>query len=476
MAEPVADTSGEQVYASEQEVREEFRRLGLGYLYEPTEHQVTLRLDYVERHKSELSGMLIVNSRMPGTPQHLHQAHFNISHSEPRRRLASALSEQTQGPGGSIVPWRDVLEAFCTAVLRAEDRGEPFIKVGRMPLVKPSADRIDRLIAEGKPNLLYGPGGAGKGYIAAMMCLCIKLGIPFLGMRVTPGNPLYLDWEDDPAILDWRIKLLAAGLGVDPPEIDYRTMKGPLRNQINAIAAKTDADSNDVIVVDSVEMAIGATSEASSYEFLAKSLFEALNQIRGVTSILVDHISDAARQNKKGVNKAYGSIMKGNWCRKAWEVKNFQKEGDPINHVGLYQYKANHSGKIKPVGIAMDFQREETDGLVLFRREDIADVPILSEALRVEDRIAALLREGAMPTTEIAELLSLDQDVVRATINRLIRANKTFVRLPNGNIGLLAENERGPVPIRPGVLPYKEDDEPPAKSSAKEDEEVEPPF
>ena len=63
-------------------------------------------------------------------------------------------------------------------------------------------------------TMLTGPGGVGKSLFEQMLCTCIALGVPFLGLETMQMNTLYVTCEDDPEELWRRQAAICAWLGV----------------------------------------------------------------------------------------------------------------------------------------------------------------------------------------------------------------------------------------------------------------------
>lgn len=409
-----------------------FRRDGLGWVYEPPGTQVRLHVDYLRPHQDELSGEVTIQASMPGVASHLHQARLNLTSTTARATLIKHLLGLTDK-----VAWSKLVEQFCVAVIRQDREGEPFEFAGRRPARMRPPDLVERLLPAGKPTQLYGPGGVGKGIIATAICVCIETGYSFAGLSVAKGRALYLDWEDDVDEFDGRIKMVARGLGIEPPEIAYRAMRSTLRSQLHRIASYVQEHGITLVVVDSVELASGTAGDRGNYEELAKSFFLALRQIGQVTVLMIDHVSDAARQNKGEVNKAYGSVFKGNWVRNAWEVKKDQEAGALKSAIGLYHYKTNSGPLYRPIGMLLDFS---APGSVAISREDVSESDTLSKALPKHEQVARLLRFGPLSQHDICQQVDgLTEAYLRSD---LARRKDRFQRLPNGLWALAAFEPR----------------------------------
>lgn len=401
-----------------------FRREGLGYVYEPAGKGVRLSVDFIARHRDELTGEIMVATMLPGMARHLHQARFNLSSTTSRATLARHLLTKT--PDGTL-PWEDLLEAFCAAVLRAERRTSPIVRVGRLDFGPEPPDTVERLLPSGMATQLFAPGKTGKGWIAWGMAVAVETGWPFAGLTTQRGHVLYLDWEDNAKRANQRVQMVARGMGLpEVPELAVKSMNGPLRHSVNDLARDIDADGFTMLIIDSAQKAIGAGGEYQSYESGAAQMFEALRLLGDdLTILLIDHVNKTDARGGRERAQAYGSVMKTNWVRNVWEVRKDQDEGARISQLGLYHVDSNHSELYKPFGLLLDFQ---TPGEVHIRQDDMATSDKLSATLSVADRCARALRFGPLALKEIAERVEASQDTCRVTMGR---DKGRFLEMPN---------------------------------------------
>jgi hypothetical protein len=55
---------------------------------------------------------------------------------------------------------------------------------------------IDKIIPEHAYSLIYGPSKAGKSTVSRQMCVCVAMGISFLGMNTKQGKVVYIAYEE----------------------------------------------------------------------------------------------------------------------------------------------------------------------------------------------------------------------------------------------------------------------------------------
>lgn len=406
-----------------------FRKEGLGYVYEPVGKGVRISVDFLSRHRDEMSGEITVSSTLPGMAKHLHQARFNLSSTTSRGTLARALGNRTTGQ--HEIKWDELLESFCATVLRAERKSNPIVRVGRLDFGADPPDTIEKILPAGMATQLFAPGKTGKGWIAWGMAVAVQTGTSFAGFRAQQGNVLYLDWEDNPKIANQRVQMVARGMGLDEvPEIDVMSMHVPLRIVVNELARVIDEQGYTMLIIDSAQKAIGST-DFQSAETGAALMFEALRMLGDqLTVLLIDHTTKSDARNDDARSFAYGSVMKTNWVRNVWELKKDQEEGSRISQLGLYHANSNHSEKHKPIGLLLDFQ---TPGEVHIRQDSMMSSDKLSAPLSLADRCARALRFGPKTLKEVATSADATQDSCRITMGR---DKARFIRVDDGRYEL----------------------------------------
>jgi hypothetical protein len=420
------------------DVTKPFRRDGLGFRYAPVDaaghtYGVTLKVDYIHRRSDEMTGEVLVEADLPGIPAHVHQARLNLTSTVSRETLVKHLHLKTK----DRVPWRELIELFCAAVLRAEREGEPFLRVGQMPYAADPPDLVNLLVPDQMITLLYAAGGVGKGWIATAASVAVENGLSLAGLPAMQRETLYLDWEDTPARLNQRVQMVTTGLRLeDFKPLHYRACRGSLPRQINQVARYVTEHNIGFLVVDSVELACGASAEHRSYEDKAQEFFEALRYLGPIAVLCIDHISAEASQNTGGANKAFGSFLKMAWVRCAWEARKDQMTGASTTLLGLYNTKTNHRSQVMPLGFALDFTERQQ---VTITRADVRDSDELVKPMPTAERIAAALWHRTKTVKEIAEESGLKEEVVRTTLNR--GKGKRFETDPVGRWGLISNSQ-----------------------------------
>lgn len=348
-------------------------RSGMGYDWDIPAHGVWLHLDYITPRGKELSGEFEIHYNGKFLLQGVH----SLNSTESRDRLTQALSKRTNG----VVPWDKLISLFCAAVMRNERQGGTTQHTMDTPTA-PISYLIDRIVQEHKPNLLYGPGGSGKGFLAIATCISVAISRGFGPFTVKPAIPFYFDWEDDFDTFNARVKCIAAGLGIPVPHIPYRRMHGKLADRINEVARAMAEENATYGVIDSVSACAGSPGSGESWDHIAHRMFDALDRIvdpsgQPMTWLLVGHVTgDSAYRPGDIAGKIFGSVQQMNRARCAWEMRSQQEDGSDTVSATLYHGKWNHTGKKAPIGLSFYFEDETVrieSGTAIRPRNNVSD-------------------------------------------------------------------------------------------------------
>lgn len=422
-----------------------FRRHGLGYVYEPAKTPYRFTVDYLSRSGDELRATVFTDRKgEDGLWKRVHRGKMLLEGSNSKRDYSKQCQEIHDDEASGKF-WRLLVEDVCCRVLDAEEQGEPFVMVGKGPRVTPPQAIIEPVVKAGVDTILFGPPGTGKGYLVIYFAVLGTLGLSLAGLKVKKSNWLYLDWEDSEAEMAQRIQEVCAGLKVDPIEIHRRNMKGKsLHGQVHQIARYVNEQHIDVVIVDSVEKAIGSAGEGQSYEDKAKRLFEATDHLRPCAVLFIDHESwQQKSSDNKAVGKAFGSYMKMAWVRAAWQARKEQAFGAKVSSVALYHAKSNRGAQLEPLLFELDFKDE---GAVKIRRGDIQTTEELAKVLPLADRIDHCLSEGSKAVQVIATEIGESEASVRTILNR--HKDRRFVKLDDGRWGKMLRSDPGRPPLR----------------------------
>jgi AAA domain len=375
---------------------------------------VALEIDRLRRDHNELLGELSVRCELPGARAvngNLSIADFNLSSARARIDRAKFLAGRA---AVKEIDWTSLVEEFCQRVLVADRAGQPAVDLRTLP--RPSADD-DMVAVEGlalprrHPGILFGDGGAGKSYLALYLA----------GRIAEKGVPVALfDWElagDDHR--DRLERLFPDGM----PRILYARCERPLVYEADRLRRIVRDGGIGYSVFDSVAFACDGPPEAAE---VAGRYFRAVRQIGG-GSLHVAHVS----KGENGDQKPFGSAFWHNGARCTWFVKQDEgSAGSDVLQIGLFNRKSNLGRLRPPLGFSITFAEETTT----FRRTDVGASSDLATKLTMRQRMAYLLRGGAMTIEALAEEIEAKPETIKRTAYR----NKgLFIVMEGGRVGLL---------------------------------------
>jgi hypothetical protein len=393
---------------------EEFRREGLGWVYEPKDTRVVFRARHLKRSSGELWAEVEVRSNYPVGHAHLVRARYNLSIDSARVKLAAYC--QKQHTALDEVDWARLVELFAVRVLDAQHRGEGVVKLGNLDEPEWQPDLIEKLIQAGQITSLYGPQGDGKGWLAVLVAVCVTAGLSYCGLRVRQAKVLYLDWEADRWTFQRRVKAICAGLGIETVDIDWYKPRGPIGQEVDYIAEYVQREGIGLVIWDSIGQAGGSpTEQGGSYEGVAMTLFEAATVMgEAVSHLWVDHLN-AEGIKEKIAGKAHGAIRKMAQARVAWEVRKVQEEESDSYSVGLFHTKHNNTRKYAPLGFRLTFESDQYGRArtVTFGREDVRTTDNIERlGLPAQFEAAITRARCAIPTSRLATELGIEKNHV----------------------------------------------------------------
>ena len=334
------------------------------------------------------------------------------------------------------VPWADLIDDVCDRAMNNQrTRLAPKIVGLQEPKRERPAYQVWPLLPSRQPTIIYGQGGIGKSWLALYLYALVDHGLTKNGLNADVGNSLYVDWETDRDTLEARAWAVKRG----EPEIDdgwglrYQSAQGPLVDWIDTLAGYVEAEKFDLVVIDSVGLALGGDANGAQ---TVLAFFGALRQLEA-TTLLVDHMTKGPDSQERG---AFGSVYKRNSARSVWEMR---QAADGELNMGLYHRKANDSRPAPPLGLSLNIIEDDdyTIQSASFNRCDVTDDPELAKGISAPLRILAALRHGAMDLDGICEdLQDIPQATIKPALSRMVKSGK-LTRPDRGMYGLVSSEK-----------------------------------
>jgi len=406
------------------------RKVGLGYVYH--HGRALFKIDRLRESRGELSGELTVTVE----GEHLARGRVNLSSISARASLAKLLDARDQEASAARDPddrrppikWAAALEAFDVGVLQAERKGAPFQLVGRQPRQEAPPRMLGDMCVENEVTLIYAAMGTGKSTLGGAIAVSLQTGKEIIpGWKPAKTGPvLIVDGEWSFGSWNNKVAEIAAGFGIEPPEIHYRRLSGPMADTVEEIAAFV-ADKGIIFILgDSVEALCGASNSAEGFQARVDRLFQAIRQV-GCTWLLLDHVSGDDMKSSGAVSKPINSVMKMAWARQIFELKREKEPADGRAEILLICTKVNDTAKLPPQGLAMIYGEHS----IRFERTTVTAPELVDLGATHADRIERLLKEGPQEVGSIATELDVKGEVVRAVLNRGSKAGR-FIKLSSG--------------------------------------------
>jgi hypothetical protein len=354
----------------------------------------------------------VISSRIAGH-QVLIIDDVNLKSSRSRNELVSQLTKFDNG-----LDWLSFLQCACITAIMRHREGEPCLLLSEGAIVRPAHFRLNPLVYEKQPSVIYAPGGSGKSYFVMLCGLLVAKGGYFDVNRANgevvhsrlcavPGNVLYLDWESEWDLLASRRKKLTSGHPeLQQADLHYLRMHRSLADDVRKVHQHVKRYNVDLLIVDSLAPACGG--EAISAE-TAIRYHSALRSLE-VSSLAVAHVAKDQNGEAKSI---YGSVFFLNLARSVWQLQGQQDQGSNIKRITLSHTKVNE-GPLQPtLGFSLTFDHD-TVSVAPLDPDGIADVNLDRTAVQ---RIQQAMKEGCRTVASISKQTGLADDTVRARLN-----------------------------------------------------------
>lgn len=340
-----------------------------------------------------------------------------------RLNLASSRSREgvvkTLAQAQKAIPWPAMIDRASRLTALQVRQGSPTFLLKARPASRPRF-LLEPLLPLGETSLLFGDGGAGKGFAALAVALAIMAGVDLPGgLRASARGPiLYLDWESVPEEIEDRLYLLSRGLSCSINGLHYRRMSRGLAEEAPALRAEVSRLGIGLVIVDSLAPAAGPEPEGAD---AANRTMNALRSLGIVTRLVIAHMTHVSAQQRAGAARPFGSVFYWNLARSVWDLRRSEEEAGDDLVVGLYHRKVNRGRLHPPIGLRFAFGPDA----ITLHRADLGEAPDLLARASLPQRIRAVLAGGRITTEAVIEALDAPEDTVRRTLRRL--AGKGYV-------------------------------------------------
>ncbi len=339
-------------------------------------------------------------------------ASLNLSSSTARESRARKLTREVGG-----FPWPALLNTACRLVERKHREGEPAVAL--LPRPRTAAKYLfSPLLALGHPTVIHADGDSGKTTLAYAVALACYYGLPLPGFGPAPNGvrSLLLDYEGDEATAAATVDALARGFGeAGEGAIVYRRMTRPLAEDLPALRAIVAEHRIGLVVVDSLQPAVGGADGRHDPSEPYVRLFSALRSLgAGVTSLVLAHHSHQGDAQREAM--PYGSRFIHNLCRVRFEIRadHTVDVGPPSLLAGLYHRKANYDVRRPPFAVRFVFDGDTTR----VEAAQLRDSDTLMARAPMRQRVTEELQLGDLTATELAARLGDEPDSVRRWLER----------------------------------------------------------
>lgn len=390
-----------------------------GRRYEWPAHGFRVTASEVRRTALGLYAELTVEVVRGDVVGHVYWERLNLSRGDDKQKTVKALSAFCAERGHTDVPWERMLEVVREDVRRSAQAGQPFVRLAGVK-AGPQEWLIDRVVPAGDPTIVYAAGGAGKSTLVAALATVVATGRRLGPFRLVgaPRPVLVCDWETTEAEWARRLAAIARAVGREPPEaIHYRPESAPLVEVVDSLRQKAQAEGAGVVVVDSLMAALGGPITP---EFTTP-FYNGLRSLgRGVTPVIVHHLSKAEGARENGPPNAYGDVTITNRARAAWALVREEGAGDAEDmQITMTNTKMNGAAIQPSIGLRFLHQDADSDDYAITVSQ-FDPLTAGSANLRLGDRVVAALRAGELSEADLVEQTGAARTSLQRVLARMV--------------------------------------------------------
>ena len=339
----------------------------------------------------------------------LHMGKANLLSSTMPREFIKSLSTR----GMENIDWQNVLTYIQRDTMEHLREGEPVTWLSSEYGQKRPEYLLPPLFVKNAANIIYADKSSVKSLF--MTLVDIALSLPWhnnnIGLNVSKNDKnicLFLDWENDAEITGWQKECIIRGMGIGWCDIPYLHCSRPLVDSIEHIRTKVTEVKANVIIVDSLGMAVGDDLNLTKPAF---NFYSALRQLP-VTPLIIAHTAKDAMNRRRSV---YGNAYYENEARSVWEVSKQQSPGANDLVITLHHRKSPpFAGYHEPLAWRFVFEEDrimiETTEPEGDKREQ-SDIPSASDVILgilsggIKIKPDDIIKEAGMPRNNIYQAL-----------------------------------------------------------------------
>jgi|SRR5215472_633239 len=401
------------------------------------QQQVAMGFERVHESRGDIWAQVVVESRSAAKQGRvLGPVRLNLMAMQSQASFAKSCAERLRD-----VPWGEMVVDACALVVK--QFSDPAAPV-HLREVNRSGGRqeylLPGLVPLGETTFCYGDSESMKSLLCQLIAVCVETGaqLPWGVRALDRMSVLYLDWETNDVVLAERVHRLAAGLGVEAPDIIYRGVQrgrdvAPLRaliDEVPHIRAEVQKLGIGLVIVDSIGFAVDGKLVDDD---IARGAMSALRQLAPATRLVVAHISKESQRQGGGRVDPFGSTFFRAGIRSGFEVRRSEEDGlDGSVDIGIYHWKSNDGAHVKPFSLRVCFVPD--GGPITVARQDMASVPDLAIRTSLSSRLWDLMADGEKVIWEMAEATGADPKVIDSTLRRM----PNVMRIDHGGRGVPA--------------------------------------
>lgn len=312
--------------------------------------------------------------------------------------------------------WDLVVEAIADWGIKTYREGEPILTLPPIGAaeIPVRTYRIQPLVADDEPTILFGEGGLGKSTVALLCALLVQAGVAHAGLAGVQGTALYLDYESTQRTMVRRAQRLREGCPLlHQTPLHYRRCVHPLATEAAYYREQVSRRQIIFLVIDSLALACGKELKEAEG---AIQLFAALRELNVPCLIIAHTAKGDDGQGKK--TSVYGSVFFENLSRSVWEIK---KAGEgATTRIGLYQRKVNEDELGQRLGLRLTFSGKgvwpPTTTIEAF---DVTEDQDLISGLSLKTHLWCLLSATPQSLDQLVETVGKARNIVRARLSEL---------------------------------------------------------